>query len=310
MKELKQSRYFSYGNLIITGEYFVLAGAKALAVPLMYGQQMMVTFFKNDRPLINWKAAEQGKPWFNASFNSENLNIIESNNDEIALGLQKLLSALRDLKPLLFSNNDTYEFVSDIQFSSSWGWGSSATLISNIAHWADVDPFELNKQVSSGSGYDIAASNSATPIVYQLNKDGREITPIAFKPLFKENIYFVYLGRKQKTSTSIEKNIEVVKRENLISIITDLTERIATESNLQEFVRCIVEHESIVSKTLKMSRIKSEYFNDFDGEIKSLGAWGGDFAMVVSQIPEKRIKSYFRNKGLKTFFSFDEIIKN
>ena len=310
MKELKQSGYFSNGNLIITGEYFVLTGAKALAFPLKYGQQMMVTCLKNDKPSILWKATEQGKPWFNAIFNSENLNIIESNNDEIALGLQKLLSVVLGLKPLLFSKNNKYQFSSDIQFSTSWGWGSSATLISNIASWAGVDSFELNKQISSGSGYDIAASNSATPIVYQLTKDGREITPIAFNPVFKENIYFVYLGRKQKTSTSIEKNIEAVRRENLVSIITDLTERIATETNLEEFVRYIVEHEIVVSKTLKMPRIKVEYFNDFDGEIKSLGAWGGDFAMVVSQMPDKHIKNYFRNKGLETFFGFDEIIKN
>ncbi|RPH34169.1 MAG: GHMP kinase [Bacteroidales bacterium] len=309
MNEVTQNTFFSNGNLIITGEYFVLTGAKALAAPLKYGQQMMVTSIINDKPSLLWKATEQGKPWFNANFNSEDLNIIDSNNDEIALGLQKLLSAALELKPLLFNDNTTYEFSSDIQFSISWGWGSSATLISNIANWAGIDPFELNKQVSSGSGYDIAASNSATPILYQLTKDGRKITPVAFKPEFRENIYFVYLGRKQKTSTSIEKTIEVIRRENMASTISELTERIATESSLKEFVRCIVEHEIIVSKTLKLPRVKSEYFNDFDGEIKSLGAWGGDFAMVISQLPKKRIKNYFRDKGLETFFGFDEIIK-
>ena len=308
--ETKKSDFFSNGNLIITGEYFVLTGAKALAVPLKYGQQMLVTCLRNDKSSLLWKATEQGKPWFNANFNSENLNIIDANNDDIALGLQKLLSAVLELKPLLFSDKFTFEFSCDIQFSTSWGWGSSATLISNIANWAGIDPFQLNKQVSSGSGYDIAASNSATPILYQLSDSKYELTPIPFNPLFKANIYFIYLGRKQKTSTSIEKNLEYVRHKNMAPIITLLTERIANEDNIEEFVRCIVEHEIIVSKTLKIPRVKSEYFNDFDGEIKSLGAWGGDFAMVVSQLPKKYITNYFRNKGLETFFGFDEIIKN
>jgi len=310
MKNETQNTCFSNGNLIITGEYFVLTGAKALAVPLKFGQQMVVSCSKDDKPSIHWKATENGKPWFSVNFKSESLNIIDSNNTEIALGLQKLLSVALRFKPLLFSEDSSYHFLSNIQFSTNWGWGSSATLISNIANWAGIDPFELNKQVSLGSGYDIAASNSATPIVYQLTKDGREITPVAFNPVFRKNIYFVYLGKKQKTSTSIEKNIETVRRENMVLLITALTEKITTEDNLDEFIRCIVEHEIIISRTLKIPRVKSEYFNDFDGEIKSLGAWGGDFAMVVSQLPEMHIRNYFRKKGLEIFFGFDEIIKN
>lgn len=310
MMQKTQNTFSSNGNLIITGEYFVLIGAKALAVPLKYGQQMMVSCFKDDKPFIHWKATEKGKLWFSANFKSENLNIIDSNNAEIALGLQKLLSVASKFKPLLFSGDSSYHFLSDIQFSTNWGWGSSATLISNIANWSGIDPFELNKQVSSGSGYDIAASNSAIPIVYQLTKDGREITPVAFNPVFRENIYFVYLGKKQKTSTSIEKNIKNVRRENMVPLINTLTEKITAEDNLEEFIRCILEHEIIISKTLKTPRIKEEYFNDFDGEIKSLGAWGGDFAMVVSLLPETQIKNYFKDKGLETFFRFDEIIKN
>jgi hypothetical protein len=55
-------------------------------------------------------------------------------------------------------------------------------------------------------------------------------------------------------------------------------------------------------------RIKEDRFPDFPGEIKSLGAWGGDFAMVVSKEEEKDLLSYFSGKGLNTLFSFEEII--
>ncbi len=305
-----QNAFSSNGNLIITGEYFVLTGAKALAVPLKYSQQMKVMCFANSKNVIQWEASELGKPWFKADFNSKDLNIISSNNTELALGLQLILKALLKIKPFLFSKNTLYQFSCDIQFSTSWGWGSSSTLISNIAHWAGIDPFELNKQVSSGSGYDIAASNSAIPILYQLNENGHEIISVPFNPVFKKNIYFIYLGKKQSTSSSIKKNLEAVKRENTAPVITLLTEKIAKENNMNEFIKHIFEHEIIISKTIKMNRIKEEYFNDFDGEIKSLGAWGGDFAMAVSPLPETHIKDYFRRKGLETFFRFDEIIKN
>ena len=78
---------------------------------------------------------------------------------------------------------------------------------------------------------------------------------------------------------------------------------------MEEFIRCILEHEKIIARILNLIRIKEKYFNDFEGEIKSLGAWGGDFAMVVSPLDEMRVKQYFKNKGLETVFRFDEIIK-
>ena len=100
-----QNAFSSNGNLIITGEYFVLTGAKALAVPLKYSQQMKVMCFANSKNVIQWEASELGKPWFKADFNSKDLNIISSNNTELALGLQLILKALLKIKPFLFSKN-------------------------------------------------------------------------------------------------------------------------------------------------------------------------------------------------------------
>ena len=35
-----------------------------------------------------------------------------------------------------------------------------------------------------------------------------------------------------------------------------------------------------MSKLTSKEKIKDKLFNDFDGEIKSLGAWGGDFILA------------------------------
>jgi len=310
MIHAKQKIYTSNGNLIITGEYFVLAGAKALAFPLKFGQQMKVGNISSSNNVIQWEAYEFGKLWFKVDFNSENLNILRSNNLNIALGLQKILKESLVMNPQLFSKNTMYRFICDMNFSLKWGWGSSATLISNIASWANINPFELNKRVSNGSGYDIVTSNSSTPIFYQINANGYEISPVLFNPEFKSSLYFVYLGRKQNTSGSIQKNLKSIMKSRMVPQITWLTEQIAKEEDLNEFVRYVIEHENIISKTIDTPRIKEEYFKDFDGEIKSLGAWGGDFAMAISLLPDARLRQYFSNKGLNTLFRFDEIVKS
>lgn len=311
MKQTIKSSWFSNGNLIITGEYFVLTGAKALAVPLKFGQLMKVECFNNNQNTIQWKTNELGKPWFIADLNCENLNITSSSDMEIASGLRKVLKKILNIKPDLFRKNMSYLITCDIDFNLNWGWGSSSTLISNLANWAGIDPFELNKKISPGSGYDIATSISPTPIFYQINKGNHEINPVVFNPVFKKFIWFIYLGKKQSTTTSIENNLKSVRmNKNLIPVITSLTGKIAKSKNMDEFIRSIVEHEKIISRTLNLTRIKEKYFNDFEGEIKSLGAWGGDCAMVVSPLNETLLKQYFKDKGLETVFGFDEIVKN
>jgi hypothetical protein len=205
----------------------------------------------------------------------------------------------------------SHNVTCDVSFSLDWGWGSSSSLTVNIANWAGIDPFRLNEQISSGSGYDIAASISPTPVIYQLRNETQHIDNVVFNPQFRKYISFIYLGKKQDTDLSIAKNIESVKRHSyLIPLITGLTEKIAAEENVEEFVRCMVEHEKIVSGILNMKRIKDLYFYDFKGEIKSLGAWGGDFAMVVSPLDLISVKNYFKKKRLETLFRFDEIVKN
>ena len=74
---------------------------------------------------------------------------------------------------------------------------------------------------------------------------------------------------------------------------------------LYDFNYLINEHEKIISNKIKKKPVKNLLFNDFEGSIKSLGAWGGDFVLASS---ENNSKNYFKRKGFETSFSFDEII--
>ena len=50
--------------------------------------------------------------------------------------------------------------------------------------------------------------------------------------------------------------------------------------------------------------MKEKFFSDFQGSIKSLGAWGGDFILATGN---KSTKKYFLDKGFKTIIPFNKI---
>jgi hypothetical protein len=66
-------------------------------------------------------------------------------------------------------------------------------------------------------------------------------------------------------------------------------------------------HEKIISSVIGIEPVQKRLFPDFDGSIKSLGAWGGDFIMAVSSSDRNYIKKYFNSKKLNIIFGYDEI---
>ena len=94
-----------------------------------------------------------------------------------------------------------------------------------------------------------------------------------------------------------------------INVINALTRAMASSSDLHEFEELVFEHESFVSKYMSLDPIKKNLFSDFWGEVKSLGAWGGDFALVTSEESSSVTKEYFKSKlGHDVIFSYKDII--
>ena len=58
-----QQKFYSHGKLLISGEYAVLDGALALAVPTRFGQHMSVR--ENNSGILSWTSLdENGNAWF------------------------------------------------------------------------------------------------------------------------------------------------------------------------------------------------------------------------------------------------------
>ena len=62
-----------------------------------------------------------------------------------------------------------------------------------------------------------------------------------------------------------------------------------------------------MSKAIGIAPI-GEKFSDFDGQLKSLGAWGGDFILASSKNGKDEVSAYFAKYGLETVIPFKDFV--
>jgi hypothetical protein len=162
-----------------------------------------------------------------------------------------------------------------------------------------------------GSGYDIAAATATGPFTYRRikeNKENPEVKTSTFNPLFLNKIYFLFSGKKKNSREGISSYRAKSLNPAYISEISQLTEKILTVEYFSDFCALIKKHEEITGYQLDLIPIQEEYFSDFQGVVKSLGAWGGDFMMILSELPQADILPYFKNKGFSSLFTYKELI--
>ncbi len=298
--------FYSNGKLLITGEYLVLDGAKALALPTRFGQNLIVE--NNDDPVILWKSHDHdGSIWFEDTLHFEDiLTKKQFENNKIKTTLVEILHEANAMNPDFLSALNGYKITTELTFPKLWGLGTSSTLINNIAQWLGIDAYELLKNSFGGSGYDLACAQHDTAIIYQLLDEKPVVETLDFNPDFTHKIFFVYLNKKQSSKDSIAKyygkNNNIDKK---IDIINEITQTVAFATDLKIFAKALVKHETELSDVLSSRTIQETLFPDFDGIIKSLGAWGGDFVLSISK--ENPVE-YFEKKGYKTIIAYDEMI--
>ncbi len=305
---LANKEFSSNGKLLLSGEYLVMKGALALAVPLKKNHTLRIRNMtgKNE---ISWESYDINEKYFSGIFSLQEMKFQNSTNKESEEFISHLLLMAKKLNKNFPGNNDSIKVTSHLNFSRKWGWGSSSTSISNIAQWAGTDPFELFFATQKGSAYDIACSFSDSPILYQLQKDKPLFEKVEVSPVLKSNAFFIYTGIKADTRSNVDDFISAnnFNKED-IEKVSVITKEIASTDRLDELICLLDEHEKIISSLINAEVIQQIMFPDFLGQIKSLGAWGGDFIMAVSQNGPEYIKEYFSKKDLYPIFAFDEIV--
>lgn len=303
---METQTFYSNGKLLITGEYVVLDGAKALALPTKFGQSLVVKPGINHQ--IKWTSFDSDKSiWFEAMISFEEIKhkIVSDSNSAVKNTLIEILHQAFIQNPT-FLEKEGYEIETHLTFPRLWGLGTSSTLINSIADWLNIDAFELLQKSFGGSGYDIACAKSNSPIVYHLENEKPHFKPIHFNPSFKENIHFVYLNQKQSSKLAIANYMSKHHHVNaVISKINTITYETIDCKEGAAFAKQMEKHEVIMSDVLEIQTIKEKLFPDFKGVIKSLGAWGGDFVMAVSK---DNPKDYFKEKGYPVVLTYEEMI--
>jgi len=304
----ENKRFYSNGKLLLSGEYLVLDGATALAMPVKYGQSLELAQLQNNN-LLRWEAYVMNKLWFFVEYNIENLSIIKTNMKSVAEKLIKILKTLLDAHPE-FKEKLKARIVTNTNFDNEWGLGTSSTLISNLAYLASTNPYKLLQSVSNGSGYDIAAARQNSAFLFtKLKNSEPEIQEVELNNNYTNNLYFVYLGKKQNSEKEVSnylRNNSVTSK--TISEISSISRAITEAKNTVELNYLLKEHEKIISSIIGQESIQDKFFSDFNGQIKSLGAWGGDFILASTLNDAEYVNDYFKNKGLKTIFHYQDII--
>lgn len=297
-------KFYSNGKLFILGEYYVLEGAKVLAVPTKFGQYLSV--YPVQSKSLSWKSYDaDGSVWYNDLFDLEDIwNNQQTSADKVRNTLIDILHQAHIMNPSILKSGFVIE--TELTFPRNWGLGSSSTLVNNIAQWFQIDAFELLDRSFGGSGYDIACAQHNTPITYK--KIGKEVTveAVDFNPVFKEQLYFLYLNQKRDSKEAIA-NFKS-KRKDLTAIIaqvSDSTNDLLQINNLDDFIHFFKTYEKQLSEVLETPTIQEQLFPDFQGLVKSLGGWGGDFVMIASH---ENPRAYFAEKGFQTLLTYNEMI--
>ncbi len=301
--------FFSHGKLLLSGEYAVLDGARALALPTRPGQWLEVS--EHNGPGLGWSSRDsEGQSWLEAAFTPEQLEQPVPSGPFPITPEERLLRILQTvvaLQPGFLEKCRGARVETRLDFPRAWGLGSSSTLLANLAAWSGADPYALLDRTLGGSGYDLACATSNRPIYYSRIPGEYPVTvPAPFDPPFAGSLWFVYLNVKQDSREGIARyRKKQPVPQPLLNEISNLGTSMAAATDLTAFCSALNRHETLISGLLGLPTVKESLFPDFPGSLKSLGAWGGDF--ILAATPDDP-SGYFLEKGYPTLLAYRELM--
>ena len=307
---MSETVYYKHGKLLLIGEYFVLDGATALAVPTRQGQRFTVT-----RPA---DVAPTDLRWIMHDHNGTETNHLiiprdawqdtPTSDDPVRDRLLQLLREAETLRPGCTNDLPGSQVLCELEFPADWGLGSSSTLVSFLAEHLQVNPYALLEATFGGSGYDLACADAEGPLLYQRSGTEPKITEWDWSPEWLATTCFVHRNRKQNSRKALE-----------IYQTADIDEETLWEANqdarlflqsahLRAAARVATGYERLVADVLGLTPVREELFADFDGEVKSLGAWGGDFVWALTEQPVEKTRAYFNERGYQTVIPYNDMV--
>ncbi|MDA3822113.1 MAG: GYDIA family GHMP kinase [Bacteroidales bacterium] len=275
-------KFYASGKILLTAEFMILHGAKALAIPLKVGQSLEL-YRKKELGLLHWVAKYKAETWFECKIQLDTFEVQYTSDEAKSTHLVYMLKKLVEIHPPFTEKLHAADVITTLDFDPHYGFGSSSTLTSLLAQWAKVDSMQYHFHISKGSGYDVACADAKSSLLYEMIDEMPVTQSVDFQPPFSEKLWLIYLGQKQNTSESVTSFLNTYSpKQDDIDYFSALSYKFLTANTLNEFGKLIEEHEERLSELLKLPSIKEQRFSDLNGYIKSLGAWGGVFALLAT----------------------------
>src|SRR4051812_20228397 len=107
--------FYSNGKLLITGEYLVLDGAKAFALPTKFGQNLIVE--NGEGNVFHWKSFDNdGSIWFEdtIAFSAITTNEYSDDDKSIRNTLIEILHEAYLINPDFITNSKGYKITTQL----------------------------------------------------------------------------------------------------------------------------------------------------------------------------------------------------
>lgn len=290
--------YFAPGKILLAGEYTVLLGMEALAVPVKQGQWLEFFAFStpsNQPRILYFKAIDsEGGCWIENKFDLDSQTWENPISDELE-SFNKVITMV----PWDFWEAQTsYRLETRLEFGRETGLGSSSTFIALMSECFRLDPQKLQEEIFKGSGYDVAVACLGKPLTFWRNEQGAHFRSWDLQPRLTEDWRVVFLGEKvdsRKSASAIIDGLETMlsepfykqQFERVLHIIRDA-------DNTQSIEAALEMYQLLLAQLLEMNTPYKQ-FNLTpvkQGLCKWLGAWGGDMLLVNNTLFEKELNFF------------------
>ena len=278
--------FFAPGKILLAGEYTVLLGLEAHAVPVKSGQWLEFFAYntpENQAPTVHFKALdEQGDIWLENTYDLDS----EAWRNAPARELDAFDKVLHLVGDDFWEPQTSYRLETRLEFGRDTGLGSSSTFIALMSQCFRLDPQKLQEQIFAGSGYDVAVACLGKPLSFWRNEKGAHYRSWKLPASLTQDWHVVFLGEKvnsRKSASAILQKLQEIlaepfykqQFERVLNIVRDAETTASLEAALEMYQLLLAQLLEMETpyKQLQLKPVKQ-------GLCKWLGAWGGDMLLV------------------------------
>jgi hypothetical protein len=200
---------------------------------------------------------------------------------------RKIIHQLLAMAPEnIWKPGKSYRIETQLEFDRSSGLGSSSTMVSNFARFANLDAQAIQQQLFGGSGYDVAVAEVGKGLVFWKDGENNHWGPWTISPSLTQDWKVVFLGEKQNSRNSLSdvkaRLQEIQNDEFMLHQLQQVAGAVKMAQQVSMVEAGLEMWQALLSMGLGLQTPYQHFgFQPVKGGLcKWLGAWGGDMLLV------------------------------